>query len=276
MSLRCPLCAEPLQTGEKTACCSNGHSFDRAREGYFNLLPVQKKNSLDPGDDADMVAARHDFLEAGFYAPFRDTLSALIEPLRPEHLLDSGCGEGWYSTAFAALSQKTTAFDISKNAVRRAAKRSRDITWLVASSGDIPLEEACVDVVTAIFTPLTTEEVARVMKPGATLLVAAPGDKHLLELREALYEEVRAPEAGKWQQELAPHFHFHHEARVQFSIDLPDNKSLNQLLKMTPHYWRAARERRNAVEQLANFRTQADFRILCFQKPVQKSDHHKT
>lgn len=264
--LRCPLCHQALEAGEKTARCAQGHSFDRAREGYFNLLPVQKKNSLDPGDDAEMVAARHDFLEAGFYAPFRDTLAALIAPLRPGHLLDSGCGEGWYSSAFATLSNKTTAFDISKNAIRRAAKRSRNISWLVASSSDIPLQDDCVDVLTAIFSPVTTEEAARVMKPGATLLIAAPGEKHLWELREALYEEVRAHHADKWQEELACCFHIHSETRVQFTLELPDSKSLNQLLKMTPHYWRAVRERRNAVEQLSRLSTQADFRILRFQR----------
>lgn len=264
--LHCPLCHEALTTDDKTARCAQGHSFDRAREGYFNLLPVQKKNSLDPGDDAAMVAARHDFLEAGHYAPFRDTLAALVEPLRPAHLLDSGCGEGWYSSAFRALSKKTTAFDISKNAVRRAAKRQRDITWLVASSGDVPLEDGCVDVMTAIFSPVTTAETARIMKRGSTLLIAAPGERHLWELREALYEEIRPHQADKWQEELAPHFNFHNEARVQFTVSLNDNIQLNHLLKMTPHYWRASRERRNVVEQLGSFNTQADFRILSFRK----------
>ncbi|HEX6592853.1 MAG TPA: methyltransferase domain-containing protein [Moraxellaceae bacterium] len=265
MSLRCPLCQAPLQAAEKAATCSNGHSFDRAREGYFNLLPVQKKNSLDPGDDADMVAARHAFLEAGFYAPFRDTLLGLVEPLRPVHLLDSGCGEGWYSSALATLAQSTTALDISKNAVKRAAKRQRDITWLVAGSHDIPLQDGTVDVMTAVFSPVNAGEAARVLKPGGSLLIAAPGEKHLWELREALYEEVRPHQAEKWPENLAPHFHFHSEAAVGFSVQL-DNSSLVQLLKMTPHYWRASRERRNAVETRPEFSTQLDFRILVFRR----------
>lgn len=266
MTLRCPLCLETLALTEKTACCPQGHSFDRAREGYFNLLPVQKKNSLDPGDDADMVAARHAFLEAGFYAPLRDTLMGLIAPLQPRHLLDSGCGEGWYTTAIATLASTSTAFDISKSAVRRAAKGRPGTTWLVASSNDIPLPDACVDVMTAIFSPVNATEAARVMKPGARLLIAAPGEQHLWELRDALYPEVRPHQAGKWEEELSPHFQFHAEARVQFPLELTDNTRLQQLLKMTPHYWRASRERRNAVEQLPVFSTQADFRLLGFRK----------
>lgn len=265
-ALRCPLCREPLATDEKSATCNNRHSFDRAREGYFNLLPVQKKNSLDPGDDADMVAARHAFLEAGFYAPLRDTLMGLIAPLHPRHLLDSGCGEGWYTTTFDKLARSTTAFDISKSAVRRAAKGRPGITWLVASSNDIPLPDASVDVMTAIFSPVNTTEAARVMKPGALLLIAAPGEQHLWELRDALYAEVRAHQAGKWQEELSPHFQLQAETHVQFPLELSDNTRLQQLLKMTPHYWRASRERRNAVEQLPAFSTQADFRLLGFRK----------
>lgn len=264
--LRCPICHAPLDAAEKSAQCGNGHSFDRAREGYLNLLPVQQKNSLNPGDDADMVQARRDFLEAGFYRPFRDTLAGLLAPRHPAHLLDSGCGEGWYSTTLAQSAEKTTAFDISKDAVKRAAKRDRGLSWLVASSADIPLQDESVDAVTAIFSPLTPAETARVMRPDGLLLVAAPGERHLWELREALYPEVRAHQAEKWQEELAPLFDFHSESRVHFRIDLPDNASLNHLLKMTPHYWRAARERRTAVEQLPAFSTEADFRILAFRR----------
>lgn len=266
ISLRCPLCRAPLVEDEKSASCSNKHSFDRAREGYFNLLPVQNKNSLNPGDDADMVLARREFLEADFYSPFRHTLSSLIAPLKPEHLLDSGCGEGWYSSELHQHSKKTTAFDISKEAVKRAAKRSRDITWLVASSMDIPLQDGGVDVMTAIFSPVTTAEAARVLKPGGRLLIAAPGEKHLWELREALYDEVRPHQTEKWQEELASAFDFHSEAEISFRIELPNNAALKNLLKMTPHYWRAPRERRTVLEARPDFSTQLDFRILAFSR----------
>lgn len=267
-ALRCPICQRSLTADAKGARCEQGHSFDRAKKGYLNLLPVQKKNSLNPGDDADMVMARRQFLEAGFYQPLRETLLDIIRPLKPEHLLDSGCGEGWYTTAFQSLSQATTAYDISKEAIRRAAKNRPEIaskiTWLVASSHDIPLLDASVDVITAIFTPVISSEAARVLREGGHLLIAAPGEKHLWELREALYEEVRLPQPDKWQEELATHFQFQSEMRVQFPIEIGDNAQLNHLLKMTPHYWRASREKRSALEAKAAFTTQADFRVFVF------------
>ena len=37
---QCPLCGGPL-TGERDLKCPSGHCFDRAKEGYWHLLPVQ-------------------------------------------------------------------------------------------------------------------------------------------------------------------------------------------------------------------------------------------
>jgi 23S rRNA (guanine745-N1)-methyltransferase len=262
--LRCPLCHLPLEVTEKSAHCARGHGFDRAREGYFNLLPVQHKNSLHPGDDAAMVAARRAFLEAGFYTPLRDTLCGLLAPLQPAHLLDSGCGEGWYTAALARHAGHTTALDISKDAVKRAARRERAITWLVASSADLPLPDAGVDAMTAIFSPLAPAEVWRVLAPGGSLIVVAPGENHLLELRQALYEQVRPHQPEKWLDDMAPALAFHSEIQLRFDLRLPDNGSVNALLQMTPHYWRAPRERRQRVAELQDLAVRADFRLLRF------------
>ena len=239
------------------ACLSN-HNFDRAREGYLNLLPVQKKNSLDPGDDADMVLARRSFLEAGYYAPFRETLKGVIMPLH--------AGEGWYTEMMGDVSSELVALDISKHAVKRAARRIDDAIWLVASSNDIPLYDHSIDVMTAIFSPVQVTEAARVLEEYGSLVIAAPGEKHLWELREALYPEVRAHEPDKWLDSLASAFTLQFETAVQFSFTLPDNAAVRNLLQMTPHYWRAARDRRTVVESLPSLTLQADFRILVFRK----------
>ena len=66
MELRCPICALPLYRQERTWRCQSGHSFDIARQGHVNLLPVQHKHSLSPGDSAAQVVGRRAFLEGGF------------------------------------------------------------------------------------------------------------------------------------------------------------------------------------------------------------------
>ena len=46
---QCPLCGEKL-TGDSTLKCTKGHCFDRAKEGYWHLLPVQSMRTKAPGD----------------------------------------------------------------------------------------------------------------------------------------------------------------------------------------------------------------------------------
>ena len=79
--LACPICSAPLSTVDNGVTCPAGHRFDRARQGYLNLLPVQHKNSRDPGDNQAMVEARRDFLNAGHYTPVARRLAELAADL---------------------------------------------------------------------------------------------------------------------------------------------------------------------------------------------------
>lgn len=40
----CPICAAPLERGERAYACPNGHAYDKAREGYVHLLPADRKS----------------------------------------------------------------------------------------------------------------------------------------------------------------------------------------------------------------------------------------
>ena len=75
MDILCPICGKTLSHQERVCRCEAGHSFDIARQGYINLLPVQQKHSRNPGDTREQVLARRQFLEAGFYAPIARALS---------------------------------------------------------------------------------------------------------------------------------------------------------------------------------------------------------
>ena len=74
----CPICAAPLERGERAYACPNGHAYDKAREGYVHLLPANKKHSKAPGDDKGMAEARRRFLSGGYYGHLLAALCALL------------------------------------------------------------------------------------------------------------------------------------------------------------------------------------------------------
>jgi len=91
MELLCPVCGELLTKVNNAWKCVKNHSFDVARQGYVNLLAVQQKHSLHPGDTRQQVLARRSFLEGGYYAPIADSLCALaLEEKLAGPILDVG------------------------------------------------------------------------------------------------------------------------------------------------------------------------------------------
>ena len=97
----CPSCSNVLSFNHSSWCCSNGHVYDVAKEGYVNLLLVQHKNSKQPGDSKQMVNGRRGFLEQGHYAPLADAISGIYNQYLTQQttqndasFFDAGCGEG--------------------------------------------------------------------------------------------------------------------------------------------------------------------------------------
>ena len=122
----CPICGAPGQ-GPSAYSCPAGHSFDLTREGYVHLLPANRMHSKMPGDDKGMAAARAAFLSKDYYAPLRDALCqiALERTLPAPRVLDTGCGEGYYTSGCtgpirAGRSVTMAGTDISKAILRRS------------------------------------------------------------------------------------------------------------------------------------------------------------
>ena len=99
--LICPVCGAPLDLTDAQARCAGGHSFDRAREGYFNLLRSHKQGDR-MGDDKQAARYRRDFLNRGYYACLQHALTGLFAG-KQGTLLDICCGEGYYTSALGAL-----------------------------------------------------------------------------------------------------------------------------------------------------------------------------
>ncbi len=267
----CPLCGKALLAEENRRVCRNGHSFDLAREGYVNLLLSQKSRAAHHGDDAKMVTARRRFLERGFYAPLRDALTALCldRAEKGVRLLDAGCGEGYYTAAAvsaleaAGLAPEAAGADISREAVRYAAKRDRSREWAVASVFRLPVAAKRIDLLLSLFAPKAPEEWARVIRRGGTLCRAVPLADHLFELKEAVYDR---PYKDTPEPTALAGFRLIRTERVRFSAALPDNAAIADLFAMTPYYYRTSAADRAKLDALPALTVTADCALLVYER----------
>lgn len=276
-ALACPLDGEPLSIVENAWRCPVGHSFDIAKQGYVNLLPVQQKRSTDPGDSKAMVAARQRFLNDGHYQRIANAVSNAVlshsghEAAYNEQLscLDAGCGEGYYlrQLASAAPSEQALSLmglDISKWAVLEAAKQDDNqapkSSWVVGSNAHLPVQTATLNSVLCMFGFPVYSEFARVLKTGGMLLQVEAGPDHLRELREIIYPSLK--EERPHEREVPDGFAHMESASLSYPITLEGKAPIADLLSMTPHFYRASAEGRVRAEALEVLTLTVDVRMV--------------
>ena len=241
MELLCPLCKSVLQKEEKAYVCPNRHSFDIARQGHVNLLPVQAKRSLNPGDTKEQVVSRREFLDGGFYEPIANALCAMaMETGCTGPILDVGCGEGYYSAKLAqTMGAELTGLDISKEAVRYAAGRYKNARWLCASAAHLPVADHSAGLITSLFALTVPEEFLRVLRPEGAYIQVLAAEDHLLSLKNIIYPELTHKE--KFTTPELPGFQLVKSQSLRFSFTV-EGAQVRNLLSMTPHVYRIGKE----------------------------------
>lgn len=270
--LICPVCQSALCPEGRTYRCEKNHSFDLAKEGYLNLLLSHQRKSKNPGDDKAMILARRRFFDSGAFEPITKAIQhATTCPPKPlakdgSHLphstiLDCGCGEGHF---LGALSGTRFGVDVSKEAIRCAAKRYKDVTWIVANGmRDLPLADHSLDVILSVLAPRNVEEFARTLKADGQLILGVPGPNHLIELRTLLTAnasdfEEKADEAA---EKCAPLFK--EKNREALNYEVPLNKAqITDLIQMTPIFWNSSPEAKEEVQQLNELSVTISFVLL--------------
>ena len=233
----CPICQENLTLLETSLKCDNRHSFDLAKFGYVNLAPQIKQSA---NYDKENFQNRQQILEAGFYQAILDAVSDLLASSKTTTtILDTGCGEGFYSRKLQeSHSEKTFyAFDISKDSVQIAAKSEPNwaVNWFVGDLARLPIKDASMDILLDIFSPANYGEFRRVLSKDGILIKVIPTKNHLKEIRQKVQDQLTNKDYSN--QDIKEHFQGHFTILSNQTASLTKTitaEQLQALLSMTP------------------------------------------
>ena len=269
MRFVCPKCKEKLNILDSRCACVNGHSFDKARGGYYNLL-LGSTGGVH-GDNKEMVLARRAFLGGGYYEPLAHYLAdkALSYTAPGGCLLDAGAGEGYYTDIIeSALYNRdgesdVSAFDISKDAVREISKKNKRISLAVAGSYHMPFADGEFDTLINTFSPLALEETRRVLKVGGHFIMAIPDEMHLYDLKEVIYD---TPYKNTVSDTALEGFELVSVEPLHYKFKLENAEQINSLFMMTPYAYRTKPSDKAKVKALDFLECRANFIILVYKK----------
>lgn len=216
------------------------------------------------------MQARRLFLDAGHYDPMRQKVIDKLEkhlPEEAEQLLDIGCGEGYYTSGFAAAltahpALEVHGLDISKVAVRYAAKRYPTCHFCVASSHRLPFSDHSLDGMVRIYAPCKDEELKRTIKTGGIIVTVTPAARHLYQLKELIYDGVRLHDMAA---ESIEGFELIDQTQLHYDMVLTGEEA-TALMQMTPFAWKTSDTIWQQLAASEQFRCEADFAIRVYQR----------
>ncbi len=247
----CPKCKQKLIKKDHTYQCDNNHSYDIGKSGYVNLL-LNCKNS---GDNKQMVQARHQFLQKNYYYPLKEKINDIINSLEIDNILDVGCGDGYFDDQLSNV----YGIDISKEAIIKASKNNKSATYIVASGFDIPFDDNSISLILNVFAPHDEKEFTRVS--NNYILKVVPGKKHLLELKEILYDRVIIKDEKHLHFKAFTEINSYHLTYQMRVIDL------YELVMMTPYFYTSSIDK-ELLDNYANTSITCDFIILLYKKII--------
>lgn len=256
----CPKCKLELLKIDNTYKCINCHSYDIAKSGYINLL----LSRVNTGDNKEMLLSRDNFLEQDFYLPIAELISEKILPPKPI-IIDCGCGTGYYLNCISKRNSGTFfGVDISKIAIEKAAKKNKDILYVVASNYNVPFKDECADILLNIFAPYCDKEFNRLLKHTGKLITVSANVNHLQEIKNLIY---KTPHINIDKVYDLPSFELLEEQTLEYKMMLSQD-NLISLFKMTPYYFKTKSEDFEKLLSVKTFEVTASFILKIYQKKL--------
>lgn len=192
--LQCPLCGAPFGFDKVflySLKCRNGHMYDMSKKGYINFFGGPTK--ITDTYDKKLFKARKTVSGAGLYGALIEKLCEIVRGIKPEAVIDAGCGCGNLTAGIFENTGRPPTFgaDLSKDGIGAAASDffADDLLWIVANLNDLPVAGGVFGLVLNIMSPANYAEFIRVLKNGGFLLKVMPEAGYLKELRRFIYKE---------------------------------------------------------------------------------------
>lgn len=264
----CPICRKPLLRRDNSLSCNSGHCFDISKYGYVNLLTKGGKKGH--GDDKLMVKARRDFLNKGYYEHLKNAFCSETEKYIDKgcFLLDSGCGEGYYTNGLYNIFSKKQGegiygIDVSKEALKLASKTCPNVNFAVASAYCMPFNDGSFNIVTSLFAPLAIKEFRRVLKEDGFFLTAIPLENHLFTLKKIVYD---TPYKNMPQPTELDGFTLINSSVIKKEISLNSQEDIKNLFKMTPYYYKTSENDQEKLNRIDRLNVETEFMVLTYKK----------
>ena len=196
--------------------------------------------------------------------------------LKDRRVLGLAAGGGQQMPIFAALGAKCTVLDYSEKQLESermvAQRESYDITIVRADmTKRLPFDDNSFDL---IFHPVSNcyvyavlpiwRECARVLKPGGYLLRVVPMERHLFELKAAVYDR---PYENPPAEPAVEGFRLLRTQTLRKTITLSSNEDVQALFLMTPYYYKTGAEDQQKLAAVPSLCVTTEFLIAVCQKP---------
>ncbi|MFI7636813.1 putative RNA methyltransferase [Nonomuraea sp. NPDC049400] len=247
-------------------------------------VPAKREYSTETNDGAELRAYRGAGVEAGFgagpqgLADEPETAGGRRAAGRAAPLIvDAGAGTGHYlAAALNAVNDGIgMAFDVSKHAVRRAARvHPRAGAFVADVWRPLPIRDGVADVVIDVFAPRNGPEFRRILRPGGVAVVVTPARRHLSPLVEELGLLSVDEEKERRLARSLEGFVESERRSIDFEMEL-GHDDIAQVVGMGPSAWHtdtndltrriAGFISRNVAKRQQNVATQASFHLSIFE-----------
>jgi 23S rRNA (guanine745-N1)-methyltransferase len=125
------------------------------------------------------------------------------------------------------------------------------------------------DAVVSVFAPCPAAEISRVLKPGGCLVAASPGRDHLSSIKALIYDNPQPfpSDKGVVSEADQKHCGLALVDGMQVVTELVlEGQDAQNLLTMTPYFWRASKEVQQQIASLPQLRTTVDITVTRYQR----------